>query len=448
MTNAKFCRNLICAGLGALALGYVPLSHAVYADLQPPAGWHYGGQAAGIYNTANAGVGYTQVFDKEFRTVGTFDPSGRKIPIPAKLPLVPEKEAIKRVAAAAVFANPALRTAAAVAGWLGVAGLVYEVADGLWKRIDPDAAKSDGFGYQYIGRPVFQTKEQACRDYTSSQGWTFVQYTPDDWCTYRISGDPYLKAAPAPEKVSTPNCPSGWYVTPAGCVQNPPMQTVDKDKFIEFMQPDPPIEVEKLPNIIWPASAPWPVGLPKVEPTFVPTGNPVPNPKYDPNKPTSTANSPYLQPGLRLDPSPTASNPWQVDVQPVDRPTDSPVSKPDPSPEVNPDGTPKPDAGDRPSDEQVSLCQKHPDILACQRVDTEVEDAEIPRAQKTVSYQAESIWGFGSCPADKYARVGGQQVKVVDWSRDCQFVTDYVMPVTLVVCALIVVGILAGALRS
>lgn len=456
MTNAKFYRNFVRAGLGALALSYVPLSHATYYDLQPPNGWHYGGQAAGTYNTANAGAGYTQVFDKEFRTAATYDPSGRKIPIPAKLPLVPDKEAIKRVAAGALFANPALRTIGALAGWLATAGLVYEIADGLWKKVDPDASPSDGFEYSRQGHSQwFPSAQQACKNWVSlvnGNGGYFTRggTVNGTTCSFENSinqKDWYPDSAPIAKRSSS-TCPVGWYVTSAGCVQTPPMQTVTKDKFIEFMQPDPPIEVEKLPNIIFPKSADWPVGLPKVEPTFVPTGNPVPNPKYDPNKPTSTANSPYLQPGLRLDPSPTASNPWQVDVQPVDRPADSPVAKPEPSSDVNPDGTPKPDPGDKPSEEQVSLCQKHPDILACQRVDTQVEDSEIPKAQKTVSYQAENIWGGGSCPADKYARVGGQEIKVVDWSRDCQFVTDYVKPVALALSALIVAYILAGALKS
>jgi len=203
------------------------------------------------------------------------------------------------------------------------------------------------------------------------------------------------------------------------------------------------------PNILPELPFDLPVDVPYIEPIFVPTGNPVKNPKYDPSKPQTGENQPYVQPGVKIDPANDAKNPFQVNVQPSDRPTASPNGSTDPQP-ITPPGTEGDGSTDQPKEDkdERDLCEKNPDILACQKVDTEVEDAEIPKAQKTVNYQPESIWGGGSCPADKYARVGGQQVKVVDWSRDCQFVTDYVKPVTLVICALIVAGILAGALKS
>ena len=197
---------------------------------------------------------------------------------------------------------------------------------------------------------------------------------------------------------------------------------------------------------------PLPIEIPEIVPLFIPTGDPVPNPNYNPSAPPSPDNQPYVQPGIDVKPSPSPSSPWQVDLQPVNRPVANPKPGSDPVPNTNPDGTPKPNPGDKPREEneqdKQDLCEKHPDILACQKIDTEVDNEEIPKAQKTVSYQAENIWGGGACPADKFARVGGQEIKVVDWSRDCQFVTDYVKPVALALSALIVAYILAGALKS
>lgn len=452
MTNAKFYRNLVCAGLGALALSYVPLSHAAYAQLTPPVGWNYGGSAAATYSATKSAAQVATEAIARINANAALSTGGRTVPIPVKLPLA---EGAAKAAASAVFSNPALRLLGPVAGWLTVASLVYDVADGLWKRRDPDAQLSDGYEYfvesgTVAGRLLWSSSyRSSCNQYVAElnakgNGHTYAVVSADTSCIVSLDGTGRLYPRTGTRASS---CPSGWYRTPAGCVQTPPMQTVTKEQF-EQMVPDARPMPPDLPGVVWPAV--WPVKAPEIQPMFIPTGNPVPNPNYDPAKPQSSSNQPYSQPGVRVVPAPTADNPWQVDLQPVDRPVDSPVAKPEPAPEVNPDGTPKPDQGDKPKEDKETqdLCEKHPDILACQKIDTEVEDAEVPKSQKTVSYQAENIWGGGACPADKYARVGGQEIKVVDWSRDCGFVTDYVKPVALALSALIVAYILAGALKS
>lgn len=449
MTNAKFYRNLICAGLGALALSYVPLSHAGYAQLAPPEGWSAGSGGAATYRypSASNAASYT---NGTVQTNAALRVNGQAVQVPARMRVAANAG---RYAAAAIFANPALRTVATVATWLGVAGMVYDVADGLWKKVDssyqPVTSSKEYFIFngQY---GYFQTPEQAGESYRifSAENnpanaikrlWVDAQRVYVD---YQYGGVTSIVINSRDN-----SCPVGWYVTSAGCIQTPPMQTVTQPEF-EQMVPDARPMPPELPGVVWPAV--WPVKAPEIQPMFIPTGNPVPNPKYDPAKAPSPANQPYSQPGVRVVPAPTADNPWQVDLQPVDRPVDSPLAKPEPAPEVNPDGTPKPDQGDMPKEDKETqdFCEKNPDVLACQKVDTEVENEEIPKTEKTVSYQAENIWGGGACPADKYARVGGQEIKVVDWSRDCQFVTDYVKPVALALSALIVAYILAGALKS
>ncbi|MPM15932.1 hypothetical protein SDC9_62306 [bioreactor metagenome] len=465
MTNAKFCRNLVCAGLGALALGYVPLSHAAYATLSAPAGWSPGAGAVATYSSP---VSPAQIAVSELARINAnaaLTVNGTKVTVPAKLPLV--KSVAKKVAAAAIFAHPGLRTAVAVATWIGAAGLAYDVADGVWKRMNPDAQPSTGYEYRMITSACtpgasswYPTPMAAIQSYaalrscngdsvalgacTGSGEATSCAFT----ITYKGGTTSSLGPYRFDEKRQA-TCPVGWYTTPSGCVQNLPAQKVSQDEFVRILESDPRIDVDDLPNVVWPAS--WPVELPQIQPMFVPTGNPVPNPKYDPAKAPGPTNQPFTQPGVNIVPAPSTSNPWQVDLQPVNRPVDSPNGKVDPSPNVNPDGTPKTDSGDEkrnPEDsDKQDLCEKHPDILACQKVDTEVEDAEIPKAQKTVSYMPENPFGGGACPVDQYARVGGQQLKVVDWSRDCQFVRDYVTPVAFVLTTLIVGAILLGGLK-
>lgn len=173
---------------------------------------------------------------------------------------------------------------------------------------------------------------------------------------------------------------------------------------------------------------PLPVELPEYQPMFIPTGNPVPNPSYNPSQPVSPSNQPFVQPGVKVEPAPTPSAPWQVDVKPVNRPTESPTGATDPTTEPSTD-TPREDGK-----EDRDFCDKHPESLACTELDT--PEGEIPKSTFEVSYSIENSWGSGSCPADKYATLAGKSVKVYDWAQTCDYVATYVRPILLVLCAL------------
>lgn len=191
----------------------------------------------------------------------------------------------------------------------------------------------------------------------------------------------------------------------------------------------------ELPGVVWPAA--WPIEIPEIQPTFIPTGAPVPNPNYNPSAPPSTENQPFVQPGINVQPAPTPSAPWQVDVQPVNRPTANPNPGSDPIPNTNPDGTPKPDPGDKPRDkDDRDICDKHPDVVACQKMELDTPEGEIPKASKAVTYSIENSWGGGSCPADVYATLGGKTVKIYDWHESCDYIATYVRPMLLILCAI------------
>lgn len=348
---------LSCLGLGSSA-------HAAYAQLTPPVGWNYGGSAAATYSATKSAAQVTSEALARINANAALSTGGRTVPIPVKLPLA---EGAAKAAASAIFANPALRTAAAVASWLGVAGLVYDVASGLWQRVDPNAKVSDGRVYytNFFPGEYFPTPDDACkRIYRGSAdvtGW----YDSGSQACFGATKDSQKRFGPWPVGWgNSPSCPAGWYVTPAGCVQTAPMVPVSKPAF-EQMVPDARPMPPELPGVVWPAV--WPVKAPEIQPTFIPTGNPVPNPNYDPAKPQTPDNQPYNQPGVRVVPAPTADNPWQVDVQPVNRPVDSPIAKPEPTPEVLPDGTPAPNPNDKPREpdpEKVVTCGL-PDTPAC-----------------------------------------------------------------------------------
>jgi len=87
--------------------------------------------------------------------------------------------------------------------------------------------------------------------------------------------------------------------------------------------------------------------------------------------------------------------------------------------------------------ETSDLCKDNPDILACQTLDT--PDGTIPKSNKNISYTEESIFGFGSCPADRYLtlQTNGRTLKVTDWARSCDAISTYFRPLLLVMAAFV-----------
>lgn len=76
--------------------------------------------------------------------------------------------------------------------------------------------------------------------------------------------------------------------------------------------------------------------------------------------------------------------------------------------------TPAPDKDDR------TECEKNPDSLNCADLDT--PEGEIPRDNVTITYEAENLFGDGSCPADLTANMItlGHSVKVWNWTKTCE----------------------------
>lgn len=86
----------------------------------------------------------------------------------------------------------------------------------------------------------------------------------------------------------------------------------------------------------------------------------------------------------------------------------------------------------KPEDER-SECEKAPDSLGCAELDT--PEGEISKETKNVSFQEESLFGTGSCPANatmSFGSIGGKSATVVDWSTFC----NYALPVRGLVMAL------------
>ena len=433
--HVQFARNVLCGLSVAAALGCFQVAHAGYAQATPPAGWSAGGGAGGAFTGTKAANGAT-FLSSSVTTNASLNVGGRAVSIPATMRFAANAP---RLAAAAVMLHPAIRTAAAVAGWLGLAGLVYDQASGLWTVPDTTTNYLVSTGYKWLhASKLYDDPETACRSSSnfssepiyafklirlSASGGTDSLGPKQYECIWARRDNGAEGNAGTVRRDVPSSCPSGWFFTPAGCVQNRPPKTVTQEQAIEELTKNPmPAD---LPRHI---PAPLPVELPEYQPMFIPTGNPVPNPSYNPSQPVSPSNQPFVQPGVKVEPAPSPSAPWQVDVKPVNRPTDSPTGSTDPTTEPSTD-TPREDGK-----EDRDFCDKHPESLACTELDT--PEGEIPKSTFEVSYSIENSWGSGSCPADKYATLAGKSVKVYDWAQTCDYVATYVRPILLVLCAL------------
>lgn len=204
-------------------------------------------------------------------------------------------------------------------------------------------------------------------------------------------------------------CPQGWYRTPAGCIQNPQRETLTPEQIEEIMAPKPlppvlpggvPYPLDPLAPGIFNPTDPLPGQNPSPLPWWSPSGSPKPVPNTDPQK--------YTQPGTKWESKPTKDEPWRLETTPENKEGDDPDGIPEPG--TDPDADPGTGGGSQP-EPQPDLCEKNPDILACQKVKLgELEAKEIANKQVPLSITPDS--GFptgGACPAPKNVTLIGKQ---------------------------------------
>lgn len=323
----------IKALIAASLLSLSGLACAGYAQATPPKGWvpppAGSGAPGGFVGTSAAN---TATFAQNtVRTNASLNVGGRIVTIPAQFRFA---QNAPRYAAAAIMRHPYIRTAAAVASWLGAAGLIYDEVSGLWTTPDSTYGiefQSDGYEYNvsYADSQWFGTASSACSHAVAvvnarqTDGWTLSNPGVENGrCLHdykRPDGSLYARKGWSINK-RTSACPSGWYVTPAGCVQNPPPKTITQEEAIDELTGHP--MPDEIPNWV---PEPLPVELPSFPPFFVPSSEPRVNPNYNPALPASPDNAPYYQPGVEVKPAPTASTPWQVSITPQNQPVVDPT---------------------------------------------------------------------------------------------------------------------------
>lgn len=429
--NAKLNRIALRGLLAALALGGLQVAHAGYAQLAAPAG--FGGSSGAFTYAANAANDKT--FGRVVHSAGslTANVGGQAVKMGAAYRLAANAP---RIAAAVVMQHPGIRLAVGAAGvvaWLASAKLVYDVATGTWRET-ADESTDTTKQYRYNGQPwttlsgacqqalAYQNQVDAGTIYSSTlkscQPGQAILTRKDPW------GSSDVGRALESRSVTATGCPTGWTSTPAGCLS----PELDQPTFVDKLaaQPMPssvPLELPYPSPLPIEQPSPWinptPGENPQSQPLRIPTGQPSPVPNTNPQQ--------YRQPYVDIVPAPTPDNPFRVDVKPGETVSTDP----------NPVENPKPDGQDKPTEEQdKSLCEKHPDILACSKPELDIPDGEIPKVTKQITYAEEGGFGGGSCPSNVYANLHGKQTMVYEWTRTCSVVSTYIRPIILLLGAM------------
>lgn len=416
---ARFLIGAVLALVGASAL-------AGYAEAVPPVGWSSSGTFNFSTPSANAAV-YASTPANTIRTTATITAAGRAVTVPASM----------RFAANAgqFLAGKAFHPAA-----LAVLALPYVVQWAAGKfELGADASEPGGQGWfkriPGSGWRVTSAPAGFPQGITTSLG-----ATPHDafvlWAAAASAADASFNYGIRSESGATAQMgkylKSGSLYGTLGmsAVQITAPDSLTKASEAEFSQ--------TMSGVPIPAPLPtytpwdWPVEAPVVNPNPYPTGAPSPvvlptgQPIWDP------VTQKWIQPAVRVVPSPTTQSPWRVDLQPIEvnNPNNSPLGDPVPDPfnptaspgtplttpsststvtaVTNPNGQPTgTTATEKPADTPL-LCEVFPDILACQKLGSV---AATPMAQSTKNLAVTKQDGFGpsngSCPSNRSLALHG-----------------------------------------
>lgn len=335
----------------SVLLGSWP-SYAGYAQLKPPSGWSQGMGAAvpgttGTFNFGTASNAST-FKGKTVLTDAALNVAGQFVTVPVSLRLAANAAT---VAAEWSFGNPVafalLLLTPVVYDYFRDSGVV--VQSGVIGQKDPTAC-TVGPCFEYVvtdgGITVLGYSSTK-----SAAGAAFAGAKSDKWFSYTFVSCGEVtcsfKQKPLPDE---PERDVAYYYSKRSVppVADPPFLPIGLPQFKAAIgdKPIPDALPSAMPGVPWPVQnpvinpdpsispqpAPAPAQNPR--PLWVPTGDPVKNPNPSNNPDGSPGPNPkpdtWTQPGVKVTPSPTPTDPWRVDANP------EPITKADPSPNTAP----------------------------------------------------------------------------------------------------------------
>lgn len=97
--------------------------------------------------------------------------------------------------------------------------------------------------------------------------------------------------------------------------------------------------------------------------------------------------------------------------------------------------------------DQSLLCKVFPEIVACAKLG-EPEEVEIPRIQKDVTYEVETPFGGGTCPADKTFSFQGRTLKLTNMNQACNFLATFAKPIAILLASFSALMIVAVGVKE
>lgn len=81
--------------------------------------------------------------------------------------------------------------------------------------------------------------------------------------------------------------------------------------------------------------------------------------------------------------------------------------------------------------EPKDFCETNPDSIACQKFELDTPTGDIPKQTKTIEYQSADLgFGGGSCPSPlTQTLASGKTITLFDWPKACDYVVTYVKPI-------------------
>lgn len=392
-------RSRLVALLVALLSGGV---HAGYAQLAPPSGFS-GAPSSGFTYRSVAANGDTWAA-QTVRTNAALNVGGQAVKVPVTMRLAANAG---RFAARAVFGWP-LAVAA-------IGGALYD-----WYANNHMQAQNDGWyqGHEVQIPPYFQTNNYCI----------YASFAAAVNCAW--PGRAYRNVDDVAKTYEVLHPTLGvWQQASYALVPQSGTETrydkITREVFEDASEanPAPVADPAHYPvPVDWPVEVPLinpsPTGVP--QPLRVPVGDPslIPLPVPNPDNLPQT----WRQPVVDIVPSPTADQPWRVDLQPKDIITlsPSPLQEPAPVPAPTPSSP-----GSPTEDKPPGLCDQYPDILACAKPSLgDLTPDQVPNEQKALAITKNEGWGpaNGSCPPARTATVMGTTISM-PMTGICDFAT-------------------------
>lgn len=433
-------KKIIALFLVVFAFTYTHIAHAAYAQLKPPPGWSQGMGAAvpgqaGVFAFGSA-ANASSFKGTTVLTNAALSVAGQYVVVPVAMRTAANAAA---VAAEYSFGNPLLFAAALAApfayNYYKSSG--FTVIDGKWQKQKFQPCNGTCLEWSVNGQGEFIWASSITAAASAWATANSVSSSTDSIAYSVISCNQSASSCKFNQKQTIKNLPPDpdsvsnvvmtFYMvsqtTPNG---TPYLEPATKEGFINDMKdkqlPDqlpkelPLIQLPIEMPILNPNPAidplPAPAAKPVARPLWIPTGDPVAS---------SPATNPqtWNQPGQNVTGSPTNSDPWRVNVEPL------PKTKTNSTPNTGAETITDPVVGNpvdpsTPAPESDPLCTLFPDIVACAKLGTPAAPSDVQNTDKPMTITKEPGFGpsDGSCPAPRSINLSFGTVDM-PWTSIC-----------------------------